>query len=192
MSDSLSEATALDAPDEAALKHQISELTIEKAAALESEDYDRAKSIKGEIEALAAEVEAVRAEHASVARHAGVTSAVSGGSQPVAHQVKPQSLVVAVQQGLLRHPPVRCAEPLQRSLLLQWRLQHVAEQLTITQSRLSTAEAQLKLQVQATQSAEWLAEWMCKQVCCVCQLNWDGCLCATILRHLMWCFRSMN
>jgi len=57
------EAAQNSGPDVAALEKQISELKAKKAAAVESEDYGAAKKIKGEIDALTAEIDSCQTDN---------------------------------------------------------------------------------------------------------------------------------
>merc|ERR1712086_421173 len=57
------EAAQNSGPDVAALEKQISELKAKKAAALESEDYDAAKQIKGEIDSLTAQIDSCQTDN---------------------------------------------------------------------------------------------------------------------------------
>ena len=48
------------------METQISELKAKKAAALDSEDYDSAKQIKGEIDSLSTQIDGILNEEASI------------------------------------------------------------------------------------------------------------------------------
>merc|ERR1711865_1149188 len=82
------EAAQNSGPDVAALEKQISELKAKKAAALESEDYDAAKQIKGEIDSLTAQIDSCQTDNKAEEEAAAAKAAEEEAAKAKAKAVK--------------------------------------------------------------------------------------------------------